>query len=501
MHASRWNARAVVLSLAVAVAVSGCNRVEPLVIVDPSEVSEVGYTTPTTLPKSVAYAEEVWKRYRQRISDQMLAENAVGTGLIAAAATAFGLAAVGDAGDAIVWLGAGGAAAYTASQIYVSKLQQHIYAAGAGAISCSVAAMAPRRAAYVYLPELKRLVEGENDTAKGSLRENIDNLSALLMATPGETPLHANARAAIAIAEAAEGRGVEAISALESAGDELMAGIRTIESDVDRAIIDSRPELSSLLASLTQAIPTAAAQISPPPAAPAIAAMPADKAADLGLKEPTERLLNKARRVNVLADKVGAQPSAAALAKCKVDVEKEGLAFKLNPHGEIAVDATKDQVVTINASGGTPPYMASWSELTPSERITLSVDDSFRGIVTAKIQKGAPAGKFTVFVEDGSKGSGTVTLNVTGGSATGNLSTAPKPIDKTVENIQSALIDLGITSVEVDGVPKTLKADGLWGDITKAAITKYLKDNFPGETVPTTKERLIDAVKPKLGVT
>ena len=490
---------------------TACASIDPVVIVDPATVTqeqEDQQKEATPLPKAVAYGEAVRAAYRKHIDDQIILQNSVGLGLIGAAAAALGLGVTGESADAVLGLGLGGGAAYTSSQFLTSKLQQLIYAAGAGAISCSIAAMAPRRAAYAHLGELRDIVEGDPKTAAGSLRKDMDDLQAQIAKIMSHKDVEISqeiidAQAALAAGKAAETRGRDAIASLEIAGADLMSAITKIEGDVDQQIIEARPDLSGLVASLGQAIPSAAGQITGQPAAFALSKPKAGSAinpteADL-LTKFTQIVDQKSRRINILADTVGEKPSSEALAKCNVDVQKAGLTFKLDRQGEIAVDASKaDQIITLNASGGTPPYTAGWSGLTPNQKITINTEDPFRGRVVIKAEKDAPAGCYTVLVSDGSKGSGSVTLNVTNGC--GN--TAPNATDSTespLEEIQKALIELGITKVTVEGKEKNLEANGKWGDVTKAAIIQYLKANgVAAGDIPTKDADLIALAKKKL---
>ena len=127
---------------------SACTTINPVVTVDISTVDASKYQQPTELPKAVAYAEAVREAYKKRIADQIRLQKGVGLGLIAGGATAVGLGIEGVAKEVILALGLAGAGAYSSAQFLASKLQQHIYEAGADAISCSIGAMAPRRANY-----------------------------------------------------------------------------------------------------------------------------------------------------------------------------------------------------------------------------------------------------------------------------------------------------------------------------------------------------------------
>lgn len=521
-HELRSHLRSGVAGLAVALLLSACTALDPVVTIEPAAINGDAYVDAMALPRAVAYGEEVRIQYRRRISDQILLENTVGVGLISAAAASFGLAALGEAPEIILGLGSAGGAAYVGGKAFASKLQQTIYAAGAGAISCSIAAMAPRRAAYANLGELKELIEGAPKTALESLRADLDEQQALLdkNTTPElrGTVLFKETEAVLAVGRDAERRGKDGIIALENAGAELMGAITAIEEQVDREIIAARPDLSALVASLSQIIPTAAGQITGQVAKPAVAAASSPgKAAfndEARVGQLNKDITNKARRINLLADRVGDRPPVAALATCKVDVEAAGLTFALDHAGEIAVDASSaNQVITINASGGTPPYSSEWSGVTPNDKITQKVEDRYSGRVVVKVATDATSGKFTLLVKDAAKGSSTVTFNVTGGAgqttqpvaaivapaAANNPSTITP--DPAIQKIQQALTSdpFNMKSVKIDGIDKVIKVDGIWGKITQAAITSFLTGKV--EPLPTDKSALVASAQKQLGLT
>ena len=130
----------------------------------------------------------------------------------------------------------------------------------------------------------------------------------------------------------------------------------------------------------------------------------------------------------------------------------------------------------------------------------FGLEDPFRGRVVIKIEKDAPAGCYTVLVSDGSKGSGSVTLNVSNGcgataaaASTGEGTPAAPAADEAILKIQKSLKQAGITKATVAGKEKDIAEDGQWGDITKAAIIKYLttKANIPADKIPSEKAALI----------
>ncbi len=151
------------------------------------------------------------------------------------------------------------------------------------------------------------------------------------------------------------------------------------------------------------------------------------------------------------------------------------------------------------------PYNAGWLGRTPTQGIVLDVTDSGRGVITITVEKGASAGKFELLVTDAANGSGTVTIAVasTAEPTTTTAAATPPvvPVDPTVKAIQKALIEAGITQVDVEGAQKQLVEDGIWGDITAAAIKKFLVDEgMAVADVPQDKEGLIAKAKENLGL-
>ena len=274
------------------------------------------------------------------------------------------------------------------------------------------------------------MIEGERLTAVGSLRQDLYQLEKLITtlgtnAAFQGTQNSIDGEAALALGKATEVRGRDAIGEMERSGGDLLAAVRRIESQVGRAIIDALPDLSDLKASLAKGLPTSAGQITGRPDLFAFApkkdapkSWSPDSENDQRLlselKSTVKVVVDKARRINIIADKLGERPSVEALQDCNVDVQGAGLTFTLAPSGEIAVDVTQGkEMITINASGGVPPYNAGWLGRTPTQDIVSEVSDSGRGVITITVEQNAPAGKFVLLVTDAANGRGTVTIAVT----------------------------------------------------------------------------------------
>lgn len=497
-----------VMLLVVATLTASCS---PIVFPDrpaAGRPSAPALSHPVSLAQALDYGLRVREAYRRRISRGIMLENATGGGLIAIAAASFGLAATGDHPGALAGLGAGGAAGYIATRTYASRQQQLVYAAGAGAVICSLQTAVPMEIAQANLPELKRQVEGPPGI--GALRDEVQEI--LDNNRGAETDEVNEARAAIANADAAYSRGLETIVVLESAGEKLLLAIRGIEGQVDHALIESRPDLDTLYASLATAIPTAAAPIMA--AAPLETGQPVPTRAAFNrtteqerLASRTEDLVREARHINLLADKVAAIVVQQPAQDCGADIATTASALVLDQTGQLAVDVGgRAQQVTINASGGVPPYLARWSGLTPAAGIRLRMGDRYDGTVLVDLDGNAPAGSYVVAVSDGARGRAALTL-VVSNAAVPVPAVAPTAVmaapdltagqsDPVVLDVQRSLVATGITAATVNGVRRPLVADGRWGAVTREAIRAYLR-GIPNGIVTTSNDRaeLIRLVK------
>jgi hypothetical protein len=199
------------------------------------------YDANPTLPNAVKVASPLRDQFAGKVDQQILLTRSVGLALIPAAAVATGLGITGHSSDAVLGIALGGAAAFTAATFLTSREQQHIYAAGANAVQCSLDAVQPLRVAYPMEP----------------YNTLIEKVSAELSSIPegNRPPIVPRAEVAVAEAKAIRESGMEAVAAWDGAGGDLLASVNSIQGKIRAAIIDASPDLSALVEGLGQSLP------------------------------------------------------------------------------------------------------------------------------------------------------------------------------------------------------------------------------------------------------
>lgn len=536
----------IVPGLTATLVLSGCTGVNhPIVQVDRTETQakETLHKHPPSLSEAVAYAEITRQKYRQRIDDQMVIENATVLSLIPASALALFYGITGSSNDVILGLGIGGASAYAGSRYLTSKLQQHVYAAGAVALGCAVDGVAGLRAAHRHLPELQLLVEGastlngESEEAPTSLRQDVHSLEVAIASyrtRAGQTEPATDVSntqelltglAALKTGAAALKQGQGGILILETAGSALWLKVSSIQSDVDREIINARPDLGAFVAGLSKGLFSTAGQLTAQPdlfAIPPVGDRQAFGDPQLGglaneISTLAESVVRKSYRVVALTEKIAEKPAAEVLERCSVDVDSSGFSFAVVPSGEILVDASSAAVTTsFRASGGVPAYLVAPIGQAPlAGGIEVSVPDT-HGRFAVTVRQGTTPGRYTMQVTDSAKGRESIQIVVGGGAgSSGNTAgsgmagagedggddASHASTGKVVE-LQRSLASFYPDGVEVDGNMEPMVEDGKWGPVTAAASRKALIEQFgiQESEVPTDEAALRDKILVALGI-
>ena len=150
-----------VLMICCGLAVSGCSLLNPHVIWERPDATEV-----VTLQSAIKYANDAKDAYKTAIGEQAMLTSSLGLGLIPLSAAALGLGIANVDGNAITALGLTGAAAFSATTWVGSKPRQRVYIAGIKAMTCAVDAMIPLNFPQQDQTDLKN----DLDTLNGAIR-------------------------------------------------------------------------------------------------------------------------------------------------------------------------------------------------------------------------------------------------------------------------------------------------------------------------------------------
>lgn len=473
-----------------AAAVTGCAPMLPTLGPDPTVAS--AYDSKPTLQNAIAVGTSMRERYTAQVEDQVAWERGIGVGLIGGAAIAADLAMRSVGKAEILGLGLAGAAAYTSGNWLFSKPQQMIYAAGASAVQCALAAMQPLQVPYQDRDELKAKID--------EIVTHVDQINNLLAA--GNQTTQSAVSASVGRANALLPAASDALALLDNAGGVLRSSLSAIQLQVTNAYISNSPNMQGLVASLGAALPAVGTTIigvslpSTPPSGASVAELSSPQ-----LKNEIEDLDRLVARVSRIVESVNVKPSTDSLKLCNVDLKQAGLSMKIIPAGDLSVRPGSSGTVVV--SGGVLPYRAEWIGARPtSDQVSLTIE-SGQGFVTIDAKPGAKPGSYQLLLLDAGQGREIVGI-VISGEDTKQLS--PKSANptssanSTVRKIQQALIDKGFRIVKVDGRNATLVADGRSGKITVEAMRQFYRSQGAADDQIPTGDQLVKEVAQLLRV-
>jgi hypothetical protein len=500
----RWRRCARFATIALSTtALASCSLVDPYVT--PNKDIRQKYNDERSLEAAFKYAEALRDEYKGAISDQAILNNSVGLALIPVAALAAYYGITGGHSNTVLGLGLGGAGAYIGASYLHNEPRQFVYASGVTAVNCAISIMEPMRRAQIVLeaentPEAEGTAQGDEKVAKNaSLTPRITRLelatSELKVAIGGALQFLNSQDPAIIVAQdtvnaatatAADGRAVEVL--LKTSGGTLFSSVRQIEATVDRAVIDTEPNLSALVSSLGTSLPLRAGQIAPQP-------KPTEKVqGQAGQGQPgafdvdsvTQSLTDKRQAVEreiiavrEIVDMVKDRTPEQSLQNCGVDISKSGLTFKLIPEAPIAfIDAGAKEASTISVRGGEPPYAATWVGATPPDiTATLTPSPSWdeTGVLTVTETTESPApGTYSLLVHDAGVGETIIEVRSqnAGQPASANVRTGAAPARALAPDPDVQQLQLLLEQKDIDPG----KIDGRFGPDTLTAIRTFKND-------------------------
>lgn len=489
MKRKQMHIRTIAVVLAVAVSVSSCSIVNPYVAVDNSQLN-----TRVTLEEAVSYAVETRDEYYCAISEHTLFNRTIGIVIVGAAAAALAIGVTGGSTDVIAGLGTGGAGLFGMHQVLYSANRPKIYAEGAKAIGCTLAAFAGVRAADASRLEPTRDPldpTRERPSVLDHLAAQIDDLGLALAAIPPnfEDPEQEIPRATqvLEAGRATLARGREARALVRSAGVRLYDAVESVRAQINSALLSNEPDVAQLVSGLSKTLPAYAGMITGREIALPVGEQEVHADLDDKSRARLDDLRRKAalveatsREVESIIASIGAAPTAAQVEACGINATDSGLNFRADPTTVVIDTSAADQTAEVIASGGKAPYHAQWAGEIPGSEVTLHPVDHDRGsrnqgIITITATQGA-AGNYELRVTDEGNGRGTVlvTIRSTGGqrSGGGSTGTPPTPIDPDIAALQKALIDRDC--LPATGVGGQTNADGHLGPLTEAALKKLM---------------------------
>lgn len=422
-----------------------------------------------------AYAHSAREAYQQAVDREVQAGTNLSSGLIGLGGILAGLATFGAHRDAIVGGALIGGTAYALGNWNLSKQRQLVYLAGVEAINCSVKAVSPfdmpesdRQALNDGLAQLERRL--------GEVTLGIDRV-ATAARNGGTEALHAEADQTVTHARAISASSREVLiggrqiaTKVHRAGGELVAAVDRVGAAVDKAVLDTIPDLASVKmvvggiagfagalvpgsaieSRITQAMKDVGAKpegrkLVPSPAQAALA-----RAID-DLVVSTEHLASEAAKVRSRTIAFDPAATTAGLADCGVTVSS---GLTATPSA-VVLKGGVDETHTIIVDGGTSPYIvrrqgAQPSGLTIIEPVPYDTSVIVQG--SAALAKGQ---SFSILIMDSSKPHKSKEVSITVGGTVSPSGGTPPPTTAAANPFVARIVkltqefDVGGTKVAV----------------------------------------------------
>lgn len=439
---------------------------------------------------AVRYAEDTREEYYTAIKEHTQFNRAAGLVLIGIAAAAGAVGLTGGSTDVIAMLGVSGAGVFAASNWVFKKPRLATYVAGAKALTCTLSAFGPIRAADSGPLEMhvsvlaRRLV---------TLRGALDAIDPALRA--GNTPARRvvdRGEQVLGIGEKTLDDGRELLGTYRTAGVRLYDAVQKIRAEVYTALLASEPDINALVRTLGKSIPANAALITGFDISAAVDPAQALSAADENLQkllEATAAVEETSEKIQTILVQVGTPPGVSEIEACGIDAKASGLAFRLDPASQVFLDDA-GSTAEIVVSGGLGPYGARWigdRGALPDPTVDHDVGGEGRAIVAIAAGEAAPDTYRLLVFDQRAAGQGTLLVTVRGrsnggsGSDTGGGGGGGASAD--IRAIQTRLIALNClarTRPGSSGTPVS-NADGSWGTLSQGALESLLEAN--GTTV------------------
>ena len=432
--------------LAGAASIAGCGT-NPIVRWDSPQTADV---PDYTLAYGITYANRARDAYRAAIQSDTKTSQSMGSGLIGLGAAIAGLAIFHSHRDAILGTTLLGGTALGLGYWSLSKQRLLVYQAGVAGINCSIEAVLPL---YITVENLKGmgLAVDEVDARIRGTVSAIDALNKVLEGAKADDRTQAeqaisDAQSVITTGRASALSARQFMRAAGQAGPQLVAAVDRISNVVDKAVLDTLPDLSAVpkvvsgLAGLAgsfapgsgvEAAFTAALKAVTGQSESAIRRPPLAESIDKPIKALRAATADLAGSVSALNGRLAGYDTAAntsRLADCGVTGIDSALKVT---QSRIEVKAATESTNLVRVSGGASTVY-SGAFLKQAEGLTvknpLPCDRTFQIITTKSLSQ---TGDFPLLISDAA-GKEITVLVVVGAAAGDGAGSAPsdQPVDK-----------------------------------------------------------------------
>lgn len=441
----------------------------------------------TSIESAFKYGEAVRTVYGHALRDYAVSNRGAGLLAIGAATAAATLGISSGGSDAFAALGTSAVGLVGLNSFLYREQRLKVYAEGQRAVGCVLES-------YANVRNLDVVAVKE---ALKPVAYNTNRLNAQLAALDPSAYIDERVPQIRAVVAHANESIVRASSVL-SAPTHIYEAVRSVQAQINRALIENEPDVVASVAALNQSFATAQAAS----AAEAAAA----SGATSEVKNRAPAVAEAQATANVLAAALatldgllaGVGTAGAEVSDCAVKAEELGLAFRTEPPSQVHITTSdKDESGVVTARGGKPPYHARWVGQVPGAGIELQAPDHDTGKqneaeIRIKVTSVAAPGTFQLAINDEGSGRGVVQVVVRKGAAVA-VAKQPQEITSGTNNglaqsdpqlraVQEDLIKAGCvaaTRTTPTGEKKP-NADGLWGEVTAAGIAQFDKDMVGG---------------------
>ena len=380
-----------------------------------------------TLREALVYAGRMQDAYREGLGDQSTLKNVTAVTLISLVAATTGFAVTSSGGVARDALAAGalGAAALYGSSLWLSSTpRQRVYIAGYKAISCAVEAIIPLN---IKPKRVKDPLKGLNkkivelDQNSGLLLEK----NAVLRSIDKNDPLLSVAEETLAKAEAtrnsasnAQAQGENLLSAIDQAGLQLYNTVDRISTLVDKAVLDTESELSTL-PSILQGLGDLSGQLVQVPGSESTfakllrqrksfadadegtlsAAQKEVRTANGQLNLSISQVKQEARKVTVIIGSVNNKAQVEKLKNCGIEIDETVAGMTTEPTGDIELAHGEATFQAFSIKGGKPPFDLRF--IGPTDGLTaVTLPTMFSPYVEVRSAGTAIAKDYTLKISD-----------------------------------------------------------------------------------------------------
>jgi hypothetical protein len=465
-----------------------------------------------TLSEARTYAQRARGAYVQALDSEVSAQSNLGNTLIGVGTLTAGLAAFKAHRDAVIGAALLGGSGYAFGQWNISRQRQLVYIAGMDAINCAVAAANPFDASDEDRRTLRDAL-GALETELTQYGSGIDAVTAEAATLPQDDTTadeRAGAAAAVAAANklADDGRqvlagGRQAVVKLHRIGGELIAAVDRIGNAVNRAVLETIPDLAAI-PKVVGALGTYAGHFAPSAAldthiqqrfaayAPTSAGTGDRSIRKPRAAEPSQRLATAISTLQAASTRLGAKitiarslamaydapPAGTALANCGVTIS---FPLAASP-ASLTLKGKVEQTYTIVLRGGTKPYSVQQQGALPAG-VTVKAPIPFDSAITVTTTNALEHAKsFSLLVLDSANPPNAISVEVASDAAppaqanSESTSDAPQerrgaqrqPHNVSPEELRIVQSRLCMAAEEIDGKwgPKTLGAVNAWREKT-----------------------------------